>query len=1235
MLSKPKPSTARLFQWVVIASLCLGLTLGVVSPAQAVAEVVRFERLTVDQGLSQSWVRTIVQDEQGYLWLGTEDGLNRYDGYEFDIYRHDLEDPDSLADSNVITLLEDAEHRLWVGTLNGLDRLDREANRFIHYRSDAYNSSSLGGMEISVLYQDRQGVMWVGTEDGGLNRYDPASDSFTRYQFAAQDSTSLSNNDVLSIFEDHEGILWVGTALGGLNALDPATGKFTRYRADPADPSSLSSDAVRAIYEDRLGNLWVGTDTGGLNLFDRQTKTFKQYRYQMDDAYSLSGDEVRVIYEDRAGELWIGTKTGLNRMDRNLGQFTRFQHDPSDIYSISSDSIWSLYEDRGGILWIGTGGGGVSKYAGSLQKFSLHQNRPQQTATLSDNDVLAIATDKHGSVWVGTHFGGLNRLDDAANDVRVFRHDPRNPTTIAGDDVRALLVDHTGRLWVGLNRGGLDYLEPYTDDFIHMANTSEDPDGLGEDRVATLFEDRDGNLWVGLWTQGMDRLDRSSETFTHYKHDPSESNCLVDNRVRAIYQDHQGLFWIGTYGGFSIWDSQTNRFTNYSNDPNNPNSLSNDIVRAFHEDESGNMWIATYGGGLNYFERETQKFTRYTIKDGLPSNALYSILADDSGELWISSNSGLTRFEPKQTLFRNYTPKDGLQGDEFNGGAAFRNSDGEMFFGGINGFNSFYPEQVTDNSSVPPVVITAFRKFNKTVRTDLRPGETIELDYTENFISFDFAALDYYAPLRNQYAYMLEGFDRQWVAAGTRRYASYTNLRGGDYVFRVRGSNSDGIWNVDGFAVNIHIKPPFWEKWWFFGMIFVVLAGGVFGAYRMRVQEIKDRNRALEVQVRERTMEIERRQLVAEGLRKIVSMLNSNYSLSESLDTILVQAAQLSGACCAYIFQTCEDCGDLAVLASKEEHNLSEEALRNFKGFIGDEVTNSLSHGQPMILADLAAERTETGAAPYPSEIHHNALLAVPLPVSGRVAGGLILLFSQTRKIAQEEINLAVTLADQASLAIANAQLRAQAEQNAIAAERSRLARDLHDAVTQTLFTTSLIADVLPRIWERNPEEGRKRLEQVRQLTRGALAEMRTLLLELRPASLTETNLADLVRQLCLAFTGRTQIPVEVTVEGAFGLPPDVQVTLYRIAQELLNNVAKHAQATQVSVQLSEVDDQILLRVGDNGKGFDIEAVPSGHMGLGIIRERAASIGAAVDVESEPGSGTTVAVYWDGAVQEN
>ncbi len=1218
---------------VVLILLLASALLGGAQPAQAGVEVERFERLSVEQGLSQSWVRAILQDPQGYLWIGTEDGLNRYDGYDFKVFKHDLDDPGSLADSNITALLVDNADRLWVGTLNGLDRYDPGSGTFVHYRTQAGNERSLAGMEISSLYQDRQGLLWVGSEDGGLSRYDAASDSFIRYQYDPSRPDGLSDNHVYSIVEDREGVLWVGTAAGGLNALDRQNGSFRSYRADPDDPLSLSSDAVRSVFEDSQGNLWVGTETGGLNLFNRKAQTFTQFRNRPGDSNSLSSDEVRVIYEDGNGTLWIGTKAGINRLDRPRGRFIHYRYDSSDIYSVSSDSIWTLYEDRGGILWIGTGGGGLSKYAGSLQKFKLYQHRPTQAATLSDSDVLAVTMDAYGYLWVGTQFGGLNRVDRTGNNVRIFRHDPLVEDSIGGDDVRALLVDQSGRLWVGLNRGGLDYYEPFANRFVHLKNSPEDPASLAEDRVTALFEDRDGVLWVGLWTMGLDRYDPESSTFTHIRHNPSNPNSLVDNRVRAIYQDRQGLFWIGTYGGFSIWDAALNQFTNYSYDPDDPTSLSNDIVRAFYEDEYGNMWIATYGGGLNYFDRQEQTFTRYTIKDGLPNNSLYGILADGRGHLWISGNSGLTRFDPRRETFRNYSAKDGLQGDEFNGGAFFQSPQGELFFGGINGLNAFFPEQVLDNSNVPPVVVTAFRKFNTVVKTDLQPGETIELNYSDNFISFDFAALDYSAPQRNQYTYMLEGFDRQWVNAGSRRYVSYTNLRGGDYVFHVRGSNSDGIWNVEGFSVNIRITPPFWETWWFLGAVAVLLAGLAFGGYRMRVEDIKERNRTLEVQVRQRTRELERRQQAAEGLRKIVNMLNSNYSLGDSLDTILVQAGQLSGACCTFIYQIGES-GEPAVLAFQERHSLSGEALRNWRSFIGEEVLSILARNEPVTMSNLRNRRVEGDKPELPFMDHHSAILAAPLPMTGRVSGGLILLFENHHAFKDEELHLASLLADQASLAIANAQLRAQAEQSAVAAERSRLARDLHDAVTQTLFTTSLIADVLPRIWERNPEEGKARLEQIRQLTRGALAEMRTLLLELRPATLTETNLADLIRQLCLAFTGRTQIQVDVSVEGEFVLPPDVQVAFYRIAQELLNNVAKHAQASHVTVRLTEVTGQILLRVSDDGKGFDLQSVPSGHMGLGIIRERAAAIGATMDVDSRPGGGTVADIFWSGDYEE-
>jgi signal transduction histidine kinase len=446
------------------------------------------------------------------------------------------------------------------------------------------------------------------------------------------------------------------------------------------------------------------------------------------------------------------------------------------------------------------------------------------------------------------------------------------------------------------------------------------------------------------------------------------------------------------------------------------------------------------------------------------------------GNLWLATDGGLSRFDPRTERFKNYYASDGLQSNSFWRNAYYQSPDGEMFFGGVNGLDLFHPDQITDNPYTPPVVITAFSLFNQVVRTNLRADDRIELGYQDNFLSFDFAALDYHNPEKNQYAYKMEGVDDDWVYAGTRRHADYPNLRQGDYVFHVKGSNSDGVWNEEGTSVHITIQPPFWGTWWFGGILLLALAGVAFSAYRLRVRSVEARSRELEVQVTERTAELER----------------------------------------------------------EVEHRLQvEEALR------------------------------------------------------------------------QSEMEKAVT------------------------AERSRLARELHDAVTQTLFSASLIAEVLPRLWAKDPERGQQQLEEVRILNRGALAEMRSLLLELRPEALAQAKTDDLLRQLGRAMTGRTGVPVSVSADVQCPLPAEVQVALYRIAQEALNNAAKHAEASQVDVQFCCEAGRAALSIRDDGQGFDVDNIPPGHLGVGIMRERAASVGAELEIESEPGSGSEVRVIWE------
>lgn len=1207
---------------------------------------IRFDRISIERGLSQSTVECILQDHKGFMWFGTGDGLNKYDGYTFTAFRHDPRDPNSLSNNYVRCILEDRAGALWIGTWGGgLDKLDPESGQFTHYRHDPADSSSLSHNSVNCIHEDGDGVLWIGTDGGGLERFDPQTERFIHYQHNPHDARSLSDYAVLAIHQDQRGELWIGTRRGGLNRLDREAQKFIRYQHDPDVPHSLSSNHVAAIHEDSSGVLWIGTADGGLNRLNRASGQFVHYQHSPDDSRSLSSNSVQSVYEDRLGVLWIGTNGGgVDRYDRASDQFIHYTHDPFNPRSLSHNNVCCIYEDRGGVLWIGTLGGGLSEANRSNQKFVHFQKDPDDPNSLSDNRIWAICEDQLGVVWIGTYGGGLNRFDRETGQWKLYQHDPNDPHSLSSNTVRSILQDQTGALWIG-TEGGLDRLVLSDAErlesarFVHYRHEPDDPYSLSDNRVGPLYEDEAGVLWVGTLGGGLNRFDRESERFTRYQHVLGEPYSLSLDSVSSIYETDEGVLWIGTMGGgLNRFDRESEEFTHYQHDPDDPYSLSDDRVFCLGEDYQGNLYVGTWGGGLNRLDQGSGRFTHFREKDGLPNDVVYGIVSDNSANLWLSTNSGLSRFSPTSDKFRNYDVSDGLQSNEFSHGAYHEGKRGELFFGGINGFNVFYPPMVRDNPYTPPIVITAFKKLDRTVLTDISDDLEIALSYRDNFIAFEFAALDYTAPHKNQYLYRLEGFDPRWVDAGTRRYQSYSNLRGGEYVFRVKGTNNDGIWNREGIAIYITVTPPVWETWWFRGIVGLVVVGIVIGGYRLRVKSIEVRTRELESQVQERTYEIERRRLVAEGLREILVILNSNRSLKESLDYIASRAAFLTGAEEAIVVRREESSTVPIILGSYGDH--SHNWIEGNAKAALEWVMQSMLTGEPLMVPDLDGQRTTYGEGSPPALGEYRALLGIPLSVSGNAYGGLVLFYDQERVLSEEDLELGLTLVDQAALAIDNAELHERVEEMAAKTERSRLARELHDAVTQTLFSASLIAEVLPTVWESDPHEGQQLLKELRQLSRGALAEMRTLLLELRPAALVEASLADLLRQLAEAVTGRTGLPVIVTVDGQSPLPDDVHVALYRIAQEAFNNVVKHSQASQVAVSLhctsiaaavdGEPQHRVRLQVVDNGRGFDPGSVSAERLGLHIIRERAQAVGATSEVESKPGQGTRVTVVWKG-----
>jgi signal transduction histidine kinase len=746
-------------------------------------------------------------------------------------------------------------------------------------------------------------------------------------------------------------------------------------------------------------------------------------------------------------------------------------------------------------------------------------------------------------------------------------------------------------------------------------------------------------LWVGA-LDGLTRLGRARATVKNYQHDPKDAYSLSSNGVRAIYEDHLGVLWIGTDEGLNRFDRDTEQFTHYQKDPNDPNSLSDNFVLSIHQDPSGVLWVATYGGGLDRFDRENETFTHYTEKDGLPSDAIYGILEDNQSNLWLSTNKGLSKFDPRTETFKNYDMRDGLQSNEFNGGAYHKSSSGEMFFGGINGFNAFYPESIKDNPYIPLVVLTSLTQSGE----DVEVGQAVEnvnevtFHWPNNFFEFEFAALSYMQPEKNQYAYKLEGFREDWNYIGTRRFGKYTNLPGRTYTLRMKGSNNDGMWNEEGISVKITIVPPFWETWWFRGIVALVLVGSAIGGYRLRVQSIEVRSRELEIQVEERThtleqrtQEIEQRRQELEALYRADAELHRHLRLDEVLQALADIAVDILTADKSSLLVWDDRRERLVVRVARgfRPETLAHMSFTPGEGTVGHVATT----GEPFIVEDAHTDPRIVKRSTIIDPEGIRSFMQVPIKVGGEVFGVFSADYAQPRAFGDDEQRLFIALAQRAALAIDTAQLYEQTQQLAVVEERNRLARELHDAVTQTLFSSSLIAEALPALWESDQDEGQQLLKELRQLSRGALAEMRTLLLELRPAALVETSLGNLLRQLGEAVTGRKGVPVTVRVGGECALPDDVHVALYRIAQEALNNVVKHADANQVTVNLHftpplEARESIELCITDDGRGFDPGSIPPDRLGLGIIRERAQAIGATLEIESQPGLGTQIVVRW-------
>ncbi len=819
-----------------------------------------FGHIMSDKGLSQNTIHSILQDKEGFLWFATEDGLDKYDGYEFTVYKNNPHLKNTISDNFIWTIYEDREGTLWIGTNSGgLSRYNRDTEQFVNYKNNPADSTSLSNNNVRAIFEDKDGALWIGTEGGGLNKYNEVNDTFEHYRHDPEDPYSLNNDVILCIYQDHEGTIWIGTD-GGLDKFDKLTGRFESFVHKKNNSSSISSNIVFSLYEDYDGNFWVGT-LDGFNLFDRNKKKFKRYYSNTDISSNLDNGRINSILEDKTGKLWVATGGGLYQFNKISKKFISLSQLGSHTTSLSNNNILSLYEDNSGIIWVGTAEGGIIKFDRERMKFRHYQHDPANPNSLSYNTVRSIYQDKSGLLWIGTLGGGLNRFDRRNNHYTHYLHRTDKTHSLSDNSVTAIFRDSYGTLWVGTWSGGLNKMTKYSDsspeftEFTHYIHDDSNPHSISNNIVQSIYEDSQGRFWIGTGL-GLDILDRSTGNFYNFVNNPHNSNSLSDNQVQScIIEDEEGNLWIGTWNGLNKIALSTVpqsppygklKFQRFTHDPDSPSSLSDNRIISIHEDKQGNLWLGTYGGGLNELAADQKnvnpknaKFIHYFAKDGLASNIVYGILGDELGNLWVSTDNGLSKFNPNSRTFRNYYQSDGLQGNQFYWGASFKGKNDELFFGGTNGVNAFYPSSLKDNKHIPPIVITDLQIFNQPVKIGAKKSplkksitetHNLQLSYSQNVFSFEFAALDFTATNKNQYKYMMEGFDKNWISAGNRRYVTYTNLDPGTYTFKVIGSNNDGVWNTKGTSINVTILPPFWKTWWFI-LTSLLLIGGIIVAF--------------------------------------------------------------------------------------------------------------------------------------------------------------------------------------------------------------------------------------------------------------------------------------------------------------------------------------------------------------------------------------------------------------------
>jgi signal transduction histidine kinase/ligand-binding sensor domain-containing protein len=814
---------------------------------------VKFNHLTVNDGLSSNRIRCIYKDSKDYLWMGTDVGLDKFDSYQVKKYRHSSNAPGSISSDILTCIYEDRNKNLWVGTYDGLNLYDPAKDNFRVFKNIGGQNSSLNSNIITGIAEDKKGIIWIVTDGSCLNRWDPANQSFVRYPFEPR-RRGLSVRPSRMAAVDSKGFIWVGSLSPGITRFDPETGIFTKYKDTIPEYNTYS---YKNLYIDNQDKIWIATDGIGFFSYDPSVNKFEHFGIKGGGKGTNLNFVLDLIPEDDRFLLLAVDQGGINRFDKKTKTFDYLMYDNTNDDGLNNNGIWCFHRDNMGILWIGTSGGGINYYNPKRERFKLFTHNSNNPNSLSYNFCGSLFEDHEGKIWIGTE-AGLNVYDPKTGKFEIFKNDPSDPFSISGNVIRGIAEDKDHDIWIGTWDAGLNRYDRKTGRFIRYLHLDNDPSSISNKTIWNLFIDHNNTLWISIYNIGIDLFDVKKGVTKRFRPDTDVPGSISGQNCWFIYEDFENKLWVCTQNGLDLynWKNQTFKDLHF---PDND-------IGSFYREKTGYIWVGTNTKGLFRCNQDGTILKTYDDTNVLPNNRIHAITQDNNGDIWVSSNFGLTRINTDIQSVRNYTKEDGLQGDQFYQQSFLKTHDGELYFGGYSGLNSFNPDSLSDSDYKPPVYITDFQIFNKPIiyavpgaqfQTHISEAKEIKLKWNQSVFSLSFAAINYIHPKKALYAYKMDHFEKDWnYTDASRRYVTYTNLDPGEYTFQVKATNNDIIWNEKPTSLKIIILPPWWKTLWFkiIGLLFVILI--ILAIFRMRFRQLQNQKILLEKTVEIKTAEL-------------------------------------------------------------------------------------------------------------------------------------------------------------------------------------------------------------------------------------------------------------------------------------------------------------------------------------------------------------------------------------------